>query len=192
MIREQRRPTGQQGGVSDLETDGQPKRNSCESARTYGDEPRTVEEWSAHRRRAAGRGIRSANDWPYGPRAYLRMQVALLEWAERYDLRLAHGRERHYRLLRFRTCCHRSPVCPVCRPWLDHVSYWNRRGKTALVLAQPYHLSPTGLADLARLAQRPELYVALPGPGWYGCGTTAIEVWSREVWEQLGDQGGSQ
>jgi hypothetical protein len=117
------------------------------------------------------------------------MQLALLEWAERYDLRLARGRQRHYRLLRFGMCCHGSPVCGVCRPWLDHVSYWNRRGKTALVLAQPYHLSATGPADLARLAQQPELHVALPGTGWYGSGTTAIEIWSRAVWEQLSKEG---
>jgi len=117
-----------------------------------------------------------AHGWPYGPNVSIPSRRALLDWAEGNRLRLAGG-----------SCLHwlRKGQCSSCvgnrEFWLDHVTGWARNGKPAVLIAQPYGVSEQSIADLAQLAVDPALMVRIDGTGWYGVGTTFIQVWRADA-----------
>jgi hypothetical protein len=150
--------------------------------------------------RARAIGIKTQDSWPYGPNANADMRLALLGWAEHYNLRMANGFSRHKRI----TCYGRKigskkhdiygeTYGGLCcrRGWFDHVTSWNRNGKPALLLSQPYSLSDNDIFDLRELRNRDHVIVRLD-VGWYAAGgvsTFAIEVWLRQVWDQIASEG---
>jgi hypothetical protein len=152
--------------------------------------------------RARAIGIQSEASWPYGPNSNADMRLALLGWAEHYKLRMSTGFSRH----RWFTCygydqsrsgknhdIYGETYNGLCcrRRWFDHVTCWNRDGKPALILAQPYSLSDADTCDLRELRQAEYVTVRLD-VGWYaagGCSTFAIEVWSRRVWNDIAQAG---
>ena len=131
-----------------------------------------------HRARAVG----ITDGWPYGAHPPV-ARAALLDWAENLDVRLSRARRR---------CLHWINVgrCGVaeCRenhslhPWMDHVTCWNRNGVAALLLAQPYQVTDDDHTDLADIANRFGLDVLLDTPGWYGHGTTAVQLRQPRAW----------
>lgn len=134
-------------------------------------------------RRAAAIGIPKTKDWawgferawPYGPNLYVEMRVAMLRWAEANQLKLTPQTKRCLCWIRSgRRCDYR---CARYR-WMDHVTGWQRAGKPALLLAQPYGVDISVLTDLANDSK---LRVYTGGTGWYGHGTVAIEVWRRDA-----------
>lgn len=131
-------------------------------------------------RRARAIGV--TDIWPYGAHTPV-VRAALLDWAEDLGVRLAGARRR---------CLHWISVgrCGVgdCRenrglhPWMDHVTCWNRNGTAAVLLAQPYQLTDDDHTDLAHIADRFGLDVLLDAPGWYGHGTTAVQLRRPSAW----------
>lgn len=61
--------------------------------------------------------------------------------------------------------------------WCDHLSGWMRGGKPAVLVCQPYGIYPDELSEIMGLAQRYGFGVHIDGTGWYGHGTTLIELW---------------
>jgi hypothetical protein len=77
--------------------------------------------------------------------------------------------------------CHVA-VCHETRsehPWMDHVTGWTKDGAAALLLCQPYQMSPEDLRDLMQTADRFGIEAWVHGDGWYGNGTVAIELTVR-------------
>lgn len=123
-------------------------------------------------RQAQAVGI-TADTWPYGPNIDVPARQALVAWARGHRLRLVNRpRPPGVRWLSRGADGHRHP------DWMDHVTYWKRDGKPALLLAQPYGC---GLSDIADLATHTDLKVRFSGLGWYGHGTVAVEVWRRDI-----------
>jgi hypothetical protein len=149
--------------------------------------------------RARAIGIKTQDSWPYGPNVNVDMRLALLGWAEHYRLTIATG-YRHKRFLCYgrnsdgkKHDIYAETYGGLCcrRGWFDHVTCWNRNGKPALILSQPYSLCDSDIFDLRELRKRDHVIFRLD-VGWYAAGgvsTFAIEVWSRQVWEQITDEG---
>lgn len=126
-------------------------------------------------RRAPGIGIRNGG-WPYGPNIDVVGRAEMIGWAEHHKLRYSlHGDCLHW-LSRGR--CGVS----VCREdrnthqWMDHVTGWTRDGKAAVLVAQPYGLFTSDIADLAKISDEWSLDVLVDGTSWYGHGTTFVQL----------------
>lgn len=101
------------------------------------------------------------------------------EWAEHLNLTESGTRCRGLHWLKTGRC-HASSCQPL--GFMDHTTQWNRDGRPALVLTQPY---PTvGLEDaLAELRADPELRVVVQDPSpWYGNGTVGVLIWRADAY----------
>lgn len=120
--------------------------------------------------------------WPYGPNISVESRGRMLDWAEAYGLRLAHPSHTCLRWLRKGRCM--VAVCDSYRShpsWWDHLTTWNRDGKSAVLVSQPYGLTDDDRADLARLDAEPGIHVEIRPDSWYGLGTTFVGVWHAGV-----------
>lgn len=131
--------------------------------------------------RAPAVGIQSngggALGWPYGPSVDVEARRGLLEWAEPRRLRLSSVGQ-CLRWIRGQRC----KPCSRHSGWLDHVTGWNHDRWPAVLLAQPYQLRDDDRAELATLEG--EGFVVIIGSGWYGHGTTSVEVWRPDQYER--------
>lgn len=119
-------------------------------------------------------GIKSGEYWPYGPNVYVDSRADMVTWAEREGLKLSPRGDCLHWLTRGRrnvALCERGD-----HGWMDHVTGWNRDGKPAVLVAQPYGLTQRELAQLGAL---PDVDVRIDGTGWYGAGTTFVTVLPR-------------
>lgn len=99
-------------------------------------------------------------------------------WAERHRLR--KSQRWHVcpcQLIGGRT----SPDCPDGGGWLDHVSLWNRDGKPAVFVSQPYGVTTRGLSVLLDWARAHDVHVNINSWSFYGHGSTQIELWAPGV-----------
>ncbi len=127
-------------------------------------------------------GIRTSADWPYGADTPTERRL-LVEWATHRGLRLSMKGHNLAWLFGKKTYGYEEG-----HHWLDHVTCWNRDGKPAVLVAQPYGLSGSSIRQLAQLDEHPELCVAVDGTGWYGHRTTFVEVWRLEAHQALAEQ----
>ena len=120
-----------------------------------------------------------ADRWPYGPNANPETRRPLVEWAKAGGLRYSpHGRCLHW-ISRGRCAVSQCNDGPHRRHWMDHVTGWTRDGAPAVLVAQPYGLTVDDLRDLADVDERWQLDVRVDGTGWYGFGTTFVELWAQ-------------
>ncbi|MEU8158128.1 hypothetical protein AB0B94_31120 [Micromonospora sp. NPDC048986] len=122
-------------------------------------------------------------DWPYGPNIDVRSRLALLEWAEYYELRRANTYCRGLHWLLKGRC-----GVQVCNQrlgsWMDHVTRWTYKGKPAVMIAQPYGVRSGDFASLAEVEAEDTLNMWIKGGGWYGWGTVAVEVWRKDAHDE--------
>ena len=52
-------------------------------------------------------------------------------------------------------------------------------GAPAVLVAQPYGLAAEDVVDLANVAEQRQLDLRIDGTGWYGFGTTFVELWAQ-------------
>lgn len=131
-------------------------------------------------KRAAKIGIKP-DDWPYGANIDVVARQNLLEWAEHYELRPSRTTCGGVCWLRSGRC--QRSDCHSGKPdWMDHLTWWTRRGKPALLLAQPYGLEAS---QLRPLLDDDSLHVLVHARGWYGWGTVAIEIWRKDVHDEM-------
>jgi hypothetical protein len=121
--------------------------------------------------------------WPYGPNIDVLARARLVDWASGSGLKRAQRRAPDcLEWLVGRRCggrkCHRWSSLS---PWLDHVTGWERDDQPAVLVAQPYKLSPEDHAELRDISETPGLRVELRAEGsWYGHGTWFVGVWNTE------------
>ncbi|MER7331788.1 MULTISPECIES: hypothetical protein [unclassified Micromonospora] len=132
-------------------------------------------------RAAAGRTL-GERGWPYGPNIDVQSRMEMLSWAEQYGLRRAETRCQNLHWLRKGRCGVQR--CDPLGRWADHVTRWSRNGRPAVLVAQPYGLSNDQFAQVAALNDE-ELQVAVDGTGWYGHGTTFVQVWRVDAWNAI-------
>jgi hypothetical protein len=118
-------------------------------------------------------GWRGPLAWPYGPNIDVTAREALCDWAEPLGLKET---TRTGRFSRWPAVT--GGIAETDR-WADHVTYWNRGGKPAVVISHPYLWGSTLTTVLAELLQRcePSGLTVRQSAGWYGHGTPGIEIW---------------
>ncbi|MBO0822430.1 MAG: hypothetical protein J2P27_01065 [Actinobacteria bacterium] len=117
--------------------------------------------------------------WPYGPNIHIDARAELVNWAEAGQLRHPQGRRCLHWLAKGR--CSVS-VCGEHRGrhrWMNHASCWTDAGKSRLLVCQPYGVTTDDLADITAVAERHGFNVQIGGTGWYGHGTTYVELQRR-------------
>ncbi|MFE2617101.1 hypothetical protein ACFXA2_26250 [Micromonospora chalcea] len=119
--------------------------------------------------------------WPYGPNIDVISRQRLIEWAGELGVSLASTRCQNLHWLQVGRCGVR--YCEALPGWADHVTRWKRDGGPAVLVAQPYGLNAHDLADLDQVADDDRLHVEIVDEGWYGHGTTMVEVWNRRAWQ---------
>ena len=112
--------------------------------------------------------------WPYGVTEPAQRNT-LTSWALNRQLKLSHAHAPCLRWLRTGRSSYRDELAPY-RHWYDHVTAWQRKGRPAVLVAQPYGLTAEDLVDLGGLLVH-GLYVCVHSHGWYGHGTTCVEIW---------------
>lgn len=121
--------------------------------------------------------------WPYGPNIDVSARGRLLEWMTAHRLQPAPPE---------RSRCVCQIVHGRCkRPhaddfellgWRDHSTLWMRGGRPAVLVAQPYQLTPYDVERLAALDAHAGIHLELRGEGsWYGHGTWFIGVWRADA-----------
>ncbi|MEU8334724.1 hypothetical protein [Micromonospora tulbaghiae] len=118
--------------------------------------------------------------WPYGPNIDIAARQQLVDWATDLGVSRAETRCQNLHWLRVGRCGVR--YYEALPRWADHVTRWKRDGPPALLVAQPYGLTDEDLADLEVLGDE-GLHVEIVGEGWYGHGTTMVQVWNRQAWQ---------
>lgn len=130
-------------------------------------------------------GITGGN-WPYGPNVSAESRRALVDWARPLGLRISRTRSKCPHWLLGVPCPDRrrsGASCTQGNPslWVDHVTAWNRDGRPAVLVAQPY---PAGNSDAGRDAIDASLdpvralgcTVTVGPTGWYGAGTVWVAI----------------
>lgn len=146
--------------------------------------------------------------WPYGAAINVATRRRMLDWAEPLGLQVAHNAHLCRDWLLTGRCAvdcdadFRSRLQPstaefgevadpsnpawrtvapeyVTGRWADHLSAWSRNGEPAVIVAQPYHLDPEDVAELATLADATggRLRLEIDRDGWYGYGAHLVELW---------------
>jgi hypothetical protein len=64
---------------------------------------------------------------------------------------------------------------------MDHKSSWTRDDRPAVLVAQPYNLSPENHADLEKVARDFDLDVEVGDRGWYVPSTYIVQLWKKGV-----------
>lgn len=137
--------------------------------------------WDATDARAES--VLGKRGWPYGPNIDLGSRLRLVAWADEHQLKrsgitrdpakaIMYGTGRKLKTHGFQNFS--NPF------WMDHVTLWNRDGKLACLLAQPYAESDRWDDELKSLVQaypELELHMGGQGSGWYGSGAISIELW---------------
>lgn len=131
---------------------------------------------------AAARAVGIVNgEWPYGPNIDPQARRELVHWATLHGLRYSpRGRCLHW-IIRGRCAIQ---LCTADRnqyDFMDHVTGWTRDGKPAVLICQPYGLHVDDIRQLADLHQEHGLKIRIDGTGWYGHGSTFLQLWRREV-----------
>lgn len=126
-------------------------------------------------RRAPGIGIK-ADSWPYGPNIDAVSRAELLAWAEHEKVREASSTGSRCALhWLVGTRCTGEARCRQNPPhWMDHVTYWKRDSRPAIVVAQPYGLFDADFADFAAMHAQYGVQVMVYGTGWYRHGTSFV------------------
>lgn len=130
-------------------------------------------------RTAPNVGVRTPDDWPYGPNIDGDTRVAMVEWAARHGLRLSQARSMSSRRWIAGPGCTEA-VQRQPDSWEDHITRWTRGGRPAVVVAQPYeHADP----ELAReFADAHGLGITIDkNGGWYGHGSIFIAIYRVDV-----------
>ncbi len=110
---------------------------------------------------------------------------ALVEWAGPLGLRQSKTHNKCLHWLRGKQCPRAAAygACGATVPGADHLSVWNRGpGRNpAVIVSQPYHLYDEDLAELAELANDPDLVVEIDEDGgWYGARTIWVAIWRAD------------
>lgn len=136
-------------------------------------------------KRARAVGI-IGDQWPYGPNIDPVARVKMVAWAEKNGLRLTWPKHRCLHWLRSGRCNvgHCDYVKNTSDPryvWMDHVSCWNRDGRPAMLVCQPYGVSETDRLILDDIALAYDIDVQIGPTGWYGHNTTFITLTRRST-----------
>jgi len=122
-------------------------------------------------------------DWPYGVHTAATQQ-AMLDWADACRLRYSQaGRCLHW-IARGRCGVGLCREGRSAHRWMDHLTGWTRAGAPAVLIAQPYDLSSDDITDLATVAGEYSVDVHINGTGWYGHGSTFVQLWRPGAWLQ--------
>lgn len=133
--------------------------------------------------RARAIGIRDDESWPYGPNIDAQSRLECLCWAEAYKLKLSHVTPCLHWLTKGRcgvAVCGQNQA-KAGFEWVDHVTGWTRGGKPAVLVAHPYGLFAQDIAALSELTQAHGLWLFINGTGWYGHGTTFVQLWRQPM-----------
>lgn len=127
--------------------------------------------------------ILAGQDWPYGPNIDVRSRQRLVDWAEPIGLKRAKTSCQELHWLRKGRCG--VVACTRMGRWMDHVTRWSLDGRPAVLVAQPYGLMNDDVAALGQVAGFDDLIVHIGHRGgWYGYGTTFIELWRADARQQ--------
>lgn len=126
-----------------------------------------------------------ADRWPYGPNVNAVSRAALLDWAEATGYRLATPKARclHWLVGRARHCSARQDRYEHAgrvdhTTALDHLTFWTRDRRPALILGQPY-ARPADEWVTRVLADWPvDIEITEQAP-WYGHGTLGVLITPR-------------
>jgi len=114
-------------------------------------------------------------DWPYGIHTADK-QLAMLDWADSHRLRYSEvGRCLHW-IARGRCSVALCREDRSAHRWMDHLTGWTRDGAPAVLIAQPYDLFTDDISDLAKVAGEHSVHVHINGTGWYGHGSTFVQL----------------
>ncbi|WP_205327588.1 hypothetical protein [Glycomyces sp. YM15] len=131
------------------------------------------------------RGVMS---WPASAHFYVPSRIALLEWAESHGLKRASTYPKLHcvcwptskRLTRCE-CGHNGTQFYLSDSTWDHMSMWTtRNGSRAVVVFQPYQVTPKGQAVLDEWHARDDVHVEVREDSWYGHGTKFVGIWNAE------------
>ncbi|MFB6555186.1 hypothetical protein [Streptomyces sp. NPDC056405] len=116
--------------------------------------------------------------WPYGPNIYVQMRAALLDWADRHDLKSGNtGCSSGLHWLDRGRCAKRA--CQGRPGFYDHTTTWlsQTTGRPALVFNQPYmQVDPADVWD--SISEYPSLTAEVETESWYGAGTSGVYIWN--------------
>lgn len=133
-----------------------------------------------------GARILGPYSWPYGVDT-VESKTKLLNWAERFDLRLSSSNCKGLHWLRIGRCTIPSCGAELVPNWMNHRTNWNYKSKPAVITTHTYVLNDDDLRKLAELSR--EFEVLIHGESWYGFGSFAVEVWDKAVYQEvLGSQ----
>lgn len=127
--------------------------------------------------RARSVGVCSDNDWPYGPNTDYDARADLVSWAEAQKVRYS-PRAGCLHWISTGRC--NVQLCMEDRNsynFMDHVTGWTRAGKPAVLVCQPYGLHGDDIRQLTELSTAWPVEVQIDGTGWYGHGTTFVQLW---------------
>jgi hypothetical protein len=121
-------------------------------------------------------GINERHEWPYGLHVDQKARRGMVAWAEKHGLRYQLGADCLHWLLTG-SCTAEICLDRNTYDWMDHVTGFSRDGFPAVLVCQPYGLHGTDIVgSLARLGIEYDLDVHIDGTGWYGHGTTFVQL----------------
>lgn len=132
-------------------------------------------------RTAPAIGVRTPEQWPYGPNICGESRVALRDWATRHGLRIDQRAWCEHWITTRNRCLSHSGTRAL---WVDHITGWKVGRDRAVLVSQPYG---TVDPDEVRAFAAPhglEVHVD-PDGGWYGAGTTFVAVYDPKVIETV-------
>jgi hypothetical protein len=118
------------------------------------------------------------------------LSISAEEWAGWLGLKRSGRRKCLASLVRARcmSACRPDLDHPLCAlthrnmTILDHLSIWNRDGRPAVLVAQPYGLRRDGLELLGQLEREHGLSVEVDALGWHYPGhVVRVEIWAPGV-----------
>src|SRR3990172_1654380 len=132
----------------------------------------TIQDQIRGRRRAQG-----VYRWPDWAANDAKLQVAMLDWSERHNVRRSNARCMHW--LRQGTClagCDWNNLKPAA--WLRHAHAWHRLPPPLLLVSQPVDpLSEADQSALDAIAAESIFRVKILRPGWLEPDHLSVEIW---------------
>lgn len=121
-------------------------------------------------------GIRTVDDWPYGPNISAESRVALVDWATQHGVRRSKSAWCQHWILGKNCQYHNTGT-----DWLDHTTGWCINRRRAIFVSQPYPTG-TGIDSAREFAASNGLEITVDeNSGWYGFDTVFIAVYDRNV-----------
>jgi hypothetical protein len=126
--------------------------------------------------------------WPASANTSVQARTALVEWAGTHRLKRASTYPKLHcvcwptsKRLSQCTCGHNGTQFYLSDSTWDHMSMWTTRsGSRAVVVFQPYQITPEGQAVLDEWHARDDVHVEVRDGSWYGHGTTFIGIWNAQ------------